>query len=59
MRKIEEGGRSKSQNLKVYLRKTKGGERGSRAVFPKCKQKELEVKTYGPLRDQAIEHGKS
>ena len=33
--------------LRVYLRKTKGG--GSRVVFPKCKQKKLEVKTYGPL----------
>ena len=26
-----------------------GGGRGSRTVFPKCKQKELEVKSYGPL----------
>ena len=36
-------------NLRFYLRKTKGGGRGSGAVSPKGKQKELEVFPYGPL----------
>ena len=38
---------SESINLRVYLRKTRRG--GSRTVFPKCKQKELEVLIYSPL----------
>ena len=38
-------------NLRFYLRKTKGGGRGSGDVFLKRKQKELEVFPDGPLKD--------
>ena len=36
-------------NLRLYLRKTRGGGRGSGEVSPKGKRKELEVFTHGLL----------
>ena len=36
-------------NLRLYLRKTRGGRGGSGDVSPKGKRKELEVKTDGLL----------
>ena len=47
------GGEGVLENLRFYLRKTKGG-RGSGAVFPKRKQKELEVFPYGPLAESLV-----
>ena len=44
-----EGGEGVMGNLRLYLRKTRGGRGGSGDVSPKGKRKELEVFTHGPL----------